>query len=274
MGIKEKDLKMVWQVEKKGLRSLVVGTAHFFPYSFRSSIARLVSTAETVLFEGPLDDENSSKVVAAGRTDEHYCLLDELPEKTLVRIAENLFPAGMKRISSLVLYPLASAPHKMAFDMIRGMKPWLAFFVIWKEFLETRGWRCSVDQEGYRAALELGKTVVPLESIEEQIQVLESLSHEKIINFLENTGKWDLYAKRFAEAYLAADLTTMRQIAKHFPSRHPAVIDTRDRIFFERMQDDIERGSSVAFLGAPHMPGVLGLLREHGFVVTGPDVGN
>jgi uncharacterized protein YbaP (TraB family) len=221
-----------------------------------------------------LDDDNLSKVVVAGKTDQpDYCLLDELPQRAAKRMAEHLFPVGIKRISSLLLYSRGGDSHSMACEMIRGMKPWLAFFVIWKKFLETRGWHSSVDQEGYRVAIEQGKDIIALETIEEQIQVLETLSREKIIAFIENADSWDRYAKQFFRSYLVADLNTMRRIAKKFPSRHPSVIDDRDYIFFQRMSHDLQRGKVVAFLGAPHVPGVLRLLLEHGFKVSGPEAG-
>ena len=54
---KEKPLRTIWKVEKAGCTSFLVGTAHFSPYSFKKSLTRLIQDVETVLFEGPLDEE-------------------------------------------------------------------------------------------------------------------------------------------------------------------------------------------------------------------------
>ncbi|MCK4985286.1 MAG: TraB/GumN family protein, partial [Desulfobacterales bacterium] len=55
---KQKKLKMIWEVQKNGKISHLVGTAHFFPYSFRNSLQRCLENSRVVMFEGPLDDHN------------------------------------------------------------------------------------------------------------------------------------------------------------------------------------------------------------------------
>ena len=75
----EKELKMIWEVKKKGKSSHLVGTAHFFPYSFRNSLMKLLKNIRVVIFEGPLDKENMAKVRDAGRTNDISThLFDEL----------------------------------------------------------------------------------------------------------------------------------------------------------------------------------------------------
>jgi len=38
----ERPLRMVWRVERGSRRSHIVGTAHFFPYSFARPLSRLI----------------------------------------------------------------------------------------------------------------------------------------------------------------------------------------------------------------------------------------
>jgi hypothetical protein len=45
------------------------------------------------------------------------------------------------------------------------------------------------------------------------------------------------------------------------------VIDRRDQILFERMQPYLEQGNCSAFVGIPHVPGIVRLLTEEGFQV-------
>jgi hypothetical protein len=61
-----KPLRMVWKVEKGGKAAFLVGTAHFFPYSFEKALERLIRDARTVLLEGPLDEESHERVVQWG----------------------------------------------------------------------------------------------------------------------------------------------------------------------------------------------------------------
>src|SRR3989442_15281706 len=58
---------MVWQVERRGQRSTLVGAAHFFPRHFRRELRRLIEDARLVLLEGPLDEAATRKVLEAGR---------------------------------------------------------------------------------------------------------------------------------------------------------------------------------------------------------------
>ena len=57
---------------------------------------------------------------------------------------------------------------------------------IWFNFLKRNGWKHSVDLEAYTIAEELGKKIEYLESIEDQIGVLESLGRERIVAFLKS----------------------------------------------------------------------------------------
>jgi uncharacterized protein YbaP (TraB family) len=153
------------------------------------------------------------------------------------------------------------------YDLVKGMKSWLAFFTIWSDYLRENGWRYSVDFEGYTIARELGKEVVFLESIEEQIQVLESLPSERILGFLRNVHQWPRLAEEYVQSYLEGDLDKMKYMRLRFPSRHHSVINHRDQIFYDRMQDYLERGDLVAFVGAPHVRGIQKLLLDDGYTV-------
>ena len=154
------------------------------------------------------------------------------------------------------------------YDFVDGMKPWLAFFTIWSQYLKDNGWKYSVDLEGYTIATELEKEIVFLESIEEQIKVLENLSLGRIVEFLENVDEWPALADAYVKSYLAGDLEKLRYMRLRFPSRHHSVIDHRDEIFCERMQDYLAQGDLVAFVGAPHIRGMRKLLQRNGYQVT------
>ena len=87
---------MIWEAQKNSRVSHLVGTAHFFPYSFRNSLQRCLKNARVVMFEGPLDDQNMDRVRAAGTEKESaYHIFDELDEKTISRWRR---ACGTKRI--------------------------------------------------------------------------------------------------------------------------------------------------------------------------------
>jgi uncharacterized protein YbaP (TraB family) len=265
---REKELRMILQAESHGRRSFLVGTAHFFPYSFRDSFVRLFHDAGTVLFEGPLDEENMAAVVRAGSGEaDSTHLFDALDRATIARITDAIAPVCKDRQALLLFDILSPRVENPAYAMVKGMRPWLAFFTLFSRFLQKKGWKHSVDMEAYQVATKMGKNIVFLESIEEQIEVLESLDHDRIIDFLRRIEHWDRYTDRYADWYLAGDLEKIKSNPFGFPTRHPLVIDHRDETLWERLKPHVQQGGAVACLGAPHLVGVGTLMRSEGYAV-------
>ncbi|MGD8962507.1 MAG: TraB/GumN family protein, partial [Desulfobacterales bacterium] len=265
---KQKKLKMIWQVQKNGYVSKLVGTAHFFPYSFRNALRRRLLNARIVMFEGPLNEDSMARVRQAGMNAESsYHLFDELDDQTIAGISGALIPVCRMRNSTQFFQYCKDDLRETVYELVQGMQPWLAFFTLWSTYLQRNGWKYSVDMEAFRVAQELDKKIIFLESIEEQIKVLQNISHEKIIRFLKQTDQWETLANDYVKSYLKGDLEKLRLSGIRFPSRHHTVIDHRDKIFFERMQAELARGGVVAFLGAPHLKGMSRLLLADGYQV-------
>jgi len=262
---------MIWEVQKKGRISHLVGTAHFFPYSFKNSLQRYLKDARVVMFEGPLDDENLARVREAGiDKEDSYHIFDELDDKIIASISDALVPVCRARHSSYLVTFSKFDLKDTVYEMVKDMRPWLAFFTLWFGYLKRLGWKYSVDLEGYQIARELGKKIVFLETIEEQIKVLQNIAHDNIIFFLSQVDRWNEFAREYVECYLDGDLEKLRFTRVRFPSRHHSVINERDKIFHQRMRAELEQGQVVAFVGAPHLKGMSRLLLEDGYQVTGP----
>jgi len=88
---REKKLKMVWEMKKDGRINFLVGTAHFFPHSFRKSLTHLISGANVALFEGPLDEGNMEAVREYSlSTLDGMSLYDALDKKTIAELNKEL----------------------------------------------------------------------------------------------------------------------------------------------------------------------------------------
>ena len=269
----QKELKMIWQVEKSCKRSYLIGTAHFSPYSFKTSLHRCLQNARTVLFEGPLDQDSMARVVNCGfDRQSKYHIFDDLDRKTIDKITHEITPKCRDKDTFYIFNLRKFSLENPVYEMVKGMKPWLAFFTIWSNYLQKNGWKYSVDLEGYTTAEELAKKIVFLETIEEQISVLENISRERIIDFLKQVDRWPKMAREYAACYLAGDLEKLRSKGLRFPSRHHSVIDRRDQIFFERLHEYLEQGDAVALVGAPHVRGLSKLLLEDGYNIVGPSI--
>ncbi len=257
--------RMLWELERDGRLSWLAGTAHFFPRSFRPSLERITARASCVLFEGPLDPESMRAVERAGRAGPgEPDLAGMLGPKTLEGLSRAL---GLDRLDRVCLHPLGRTADHPVRVLLAGLKPWMGFFTLWTTFLEHQGWRHSVDLEAYAAALAQRRPVVFLETIEEQIAVLEGLPLERILSFLDTVRDWPGHARSFVRHFLAGDATGLPGGASGFPSRTPHVIGERDRLFAQRMEPYLERGGAAVFLGMPHVLGVSRLLTERGVAV-------
>lgn len=270
---KEKELKMIWQVQKNSKKSQLIGTAHFFPNSFKTSLINCLQNARTVMFEGPLDPDNMARVVNCGIDKQSdYHIFNEIDAETIDKITHEIAPNCRDKDKFLIFNLRKFSIQNPVYEMVKGMKPWLAFFTIWSNYLQKNGWTYSVDLEGYSLAGQLAKKIVFLETIEEQINVLESLSRDRIIEFLKAVDQWQEMVRDYAAYYLAGDLEKLKTKGLRFPSRHHSVINHRDRIFYERMSKYLYQGDVVAFVGAPHVRGMSKLLLEDGYTISGPRI--
>lgn len=265
---KQRALRTVWRIEKKGRRSFLVGTAHFFPYSFRASSKKILGQVAKVLFEGPLDEMSMSQVRDSGlQGDSSESILDELDNVTVAKIANALTPANSGRSAPMGLQMFSTTPDASVRAMVQGMKPWMGFFAIYSRFLEKNGWKYSVDMEAYELARKMHKDIIPMETIEEQIEVLETVSRDQIIDFLTRIDQWGSYTGDFVKWYLAGDLERIYSNPYRFPTRSPLVIEDRDKVFYERMLNYLEQGNAAAFVGIPHVKGISRLLSADGYEV-------
>ena len=106
-----------------------------------------------------------------------------------------------------------------------------------------------------------------METIEEQIEVLDTVSRDQIIDFLTRIDQWGSYTSDFVKWYLAGDLDKIYSNPYRFPTRSPLVIEDRDKVFYERMLYYLERGDAAAFVGIPHVMGINRLLSADGYEV-------
>jgi len=226
-----------------------------------------------VIFEGPLAEEDLRAIRKSGLDQKNTRhLFDHLDTETVAAINSALVPVYRTRHFLYLAGFYKFNAQEAVYQMVAGMKPWLAFFTLWSNFLELRGWTYSVDLEAYTLARKLSKKIVFLETIQEQISVLENLSHEKIIHFLKQIERWESFANDYARSYLAGDLAGLRISGVRFPSRYPSVITQRDEIFYTRMRDHLKQGQTTIFVGAPHIQGVATKLLADGFRLQGPPI--
>jgi uncharacterized protein YbaP (TraB family) len=274
---RERDLKMIWRVEREGRSSHLIGSAHFFPYHFRSDVTRYIAASRAVLVEGPLDETAAAAVARHGSGPRAGpSLVAALDARTRRRISRH-FPPRSASLSSHAIAVGADGGDSGELDwqQLADLKPWMAFFRLWSEHLKRSGWTFSMELDVLRIAAGLGKRVDTLETIQEQLDALDSVPLERFVRFLE-TARWDRSRRAHERCYLAGDLTGQLEVARDFPTRCDAIIARRDPVLYERMRPFLDAGSALVFVGTAHVPGITARLLADGFTVrqvVGPQPG-
>jgi uncharacterized protein YbaP (TraB family) len=271
---RERRLRMVWRVVSQEGSSYLVGTAHFFPFSFKRSLADLIGKTGRVLFEGPLDEADMASVRRHGiRTVDGPSLNEALDRATIAKIEKEFAQTvtGDSRAaftSYLGLFDPSSGNSPLA--EIEHLKPWMAFFTIWAQFLRRRGWQYSVDLQAFEAAQKLGKEIHFLETIEEQVRAMDGIPFEDLVSFVKDIGNWEKYSKDHARRYRKGDIQGLMTATTRFPTRCPSIVESRDPVLFARMIPYIEQGDTIAFVGTTHIRGITRMLEQAGYRVEGP----
>ncbi len=260
---KEKRLRTVWRVEKAGKASLLVGTAHFTRYRFKKALTKLIQNADTILFEGPLDQESMARVVQYGRQGENT-----------PSVYEALDPQAIKELNKQLgtrLNPPTTAGtyleliHSKASNYVEGytagVRPWMAFLTVWSALLD---WKYSMDTEAFHIAQARGKKIRFLETIEDQLAALDGIPFDRIVNYLNHVAKWKTHKELFQKAFLNGEVEKFVSMTGEFPTRCESVIQKRDPIFFNGMRPFFEEGRAVAFVGVGHIPGIQKLFLDEG----------
>lgn len=264
MQPQQRPFAMIYEAEKNGRVSWLCGTAHFFLYSFENSFRRLFRGVDNVIFEGPLDDAFMAEVDKNGKN----------PEPGFVPLIELLTEAEIRKLERVVRGPegrlfrllgLEASKKADVREILSTMRPWCAFFSLWTAFLERLEWKSSVDMEAWRIARDMGKNVIGMENLEEQLASLNSVPTERVLTYFRNCHEWKKYSNRNLKAYLAGDLEGMMGSSAEFPTRTGTVIGLRDQRFRERMRPYLEEGRTAVFVGAAHLLNLRWMLAEDGY---------
>lgn len=183
------------------------------------------------------------------------------------RSLKQVLPASLYRETVKVM-----ASRGLSEEAIRDFKPWALVTLLSTppsatgEFLDIRL---------YRAAQAQGKPTVGIETIEEQIALLDGLSEADQVALLRETlatyPELGEIFQRLVAAYVRRDLSALVQLSDMYARwgspelaerfRRTAV-DERNRRMAERMRPQLAEGGRFIAVGALHLPGPRGLLQR------------
>jgi len=175
---------------------------------------------------------------------------------------------------------LAMQSRGISAAVLDRMQPWAAAVTLSMPAPETGQ---VLDAMLYQNALQQGKDVFGLETVQEQLHVFESMSVADQVTLLkdavENFSDLDAMHAELLEAYKRRDLNGLvaiseasmqqgdQRLADEFQQH--LVVDRNHRMA-ERMRQYLQQGQAFIAVGALHLPGeegLLNLLEQQGYTV-------
>lgn len=257
---------LLWSISGQGLStpSYLVGTVH----SRDARAFKHVARWSTIL---------AGQDAVVGELD-----LVNGPELSVPLLQGMMMPAG-KELADLysareweqVKAALSEHLGAMAFLTVR-MKPFFVMGLLSESAMRADS-AMVLDQYLERMARGMGKEVLGLETVQEQIAAVGDLSLREQAHMLHDLVKNDLYKadmEHLLDAYAAEDLKALDRIA--VPGGMPddfnaRLLVDRNSVMAERMDSLMQSGRRLFFaVGAAHLSGAQGLvqrLRNMGFRV-------
>jgi uncharacterized protein YbaP (TraB family) len=131
----------------------------------------------------------------------------------------------------------------------------------------------SVDEYFYRKATEENIKVIGIESIEEQLEILDSIPNDYIIEYFKNIDSAKEDMETIIELYRSADLDKMLEMMQKDKSMvmiRKNMLTDRNKKMTERIQPIINEQSTFIAIGAGHLPGnegIINLLTKAGYII-------
>lgn len=161
-------------------------------------------------------------------------------------------------------------------ELFASFKPFtLLTFIMLTHLGESDNAPMALDQFLNYYALAKNTPVLGIESLEEQLKVMDEMPSNAIIDALTEEDSVDLVLNNMITAYVSGDLATVAKLMKEdktYGKWMNQLIDKRNKIMFDRTHERILNGESLVIaVGAGHLAGKKGLIelyRKKGYEVS------
>ncbi len=273
----------LWKISKPGTPdSWLFGTMHMAD----EKVAVLPDQARAA-YEG-------SKTVLVEITD----MLDpEKAQATIIRLKHLAFRLDGSTIESdisgeqLKKLKLAIEARALPYQLAIRMQPWMLAPAISNQLCEVVAKKLGkpfLDAKIMQMALKDGKSLVALETTEEQLKAISSMPRDfqmtTLIETLELGEKLDDIKQTMKSLYIKGDIAMIVPVIRHFTEKfvsHPGfaifqekLVVQRNLKMAERAEKYFQKGNVFMAVGALHLPGndgLVALLERQGFSVEAVD---
>ncbi|MDE6342274.1 MAG: TraB/GumN family protein, partial [Muribaculaceae bacterium] len=268
--------QVLYKIEGNGLKapSYIFGTHHVAPLSVAEQFGAIEPFNSATQVVGEIDMTQDQMALAMAMQPHMVAPADSTLSKVIS-------PEDMAVISEE--FKKWAPMQGIELSMLDGMKPMVV------SSMAVVG-MCAESMPGYDPQAQLdtwfqttgktaGKTIVPLETVELQAELLYdftpiAVQAESLVELLKDPAKAMEQTKTLSEAYMAQDLKKMYDLSLQDDS-HPefmeAMLDKRNADWLTKLPAIFENGPAFVAVGALHLAGDKGVLeglRKAGYTVT------
>jgi uncharacterized protein len=261
----------LWKLEGKTNSVYLLGSVHFLNktnYPLAAPIEAAFKEAQVVAFEtdvGAMSQADTQlKLLNQAKLPEGETLKDQLSAETYAAFMQSAEKSGLPEAMFTQFKPLMAATMLLLVDLLQmGLDP-----------------EQGVDQHYFRRARASGKEIVPLETVDYQIDLVTGLSKEEgelaVKSMLKDMANTRKMLGEIVKAWRTGDAASIDKFLNEATSEAPAImkrmVTDRNRNWTPKIEGLLHGGkNAVVIVGAAHLvgkEGVVELLRQRGMKVT------
>jgi uncharacterized protein YbaP (TraB family) len=254
---------LLWEISGNGLphHAFLFGTMHVKDeraFDFSKSMVTAFDTCQTFAMEIALEPDIYKDIFKLMVADENY------------RIEDYLKPEEQQKIDNFL-----KKQFGFKLEYFKQIKPVFLYIIM-------SGTGMSVDNEHFLdehlflKAKAAGKTVIGIETLEEQINALDGLSIREqldlVLDAVESFGKNKKVEQKLLKYYQNQELNEIAKLIEASSNEKVSrlLLTNRNYIMADRIANFIFKESTFIAIGAGHLPGnegVIELLRQKGYTV-------
>lgn len=263
----ELDKALLWKISGNGLEkpSYLYGTIHITcDASLDNNVKKALDETSQLALEIDMDDPNMQTAMFGG--------INMKDGKT---IKEMVSEEDYKLLNTLVTKNIG-AP----IDAFNTMKPFFITASMYPKMIDCANFQ-SFEQALMQVTKAQGEEVVGLETIQDQLDVFDTIPYEEQVKDLLRSAKDDLandkkLLKEMLALYADKDIVGLEKLMNSDQEASTAkykdiMLDNRNKNWISKIESLSKKQPTFFGVGAGHLPGkngVITLLRDKGYTVT------
>ncbi len=262
----ENENSLLWKVEGNGIQpSYIYGTIHIIPkddFFLTEETMEAFNESDHIVMELDMDDPNfQMQSVQAMQFTDGTSIKDYCSEEEYKQLGE----------------AIAKFPG-VTIDQLSGFKPMMLTSLLQLQLMGNAP-IVSYEQELATKAVQSGKEVEGLESIQEQVQIFDHIPYDEQIDqnikaFIHDVDNTKSQLAALTDAYKTQNIQKLYELIldqTEYEELVPKLLDERNEKWTQQVKSLCTDESCFFAVGAGHLAGEKGflqLLRNQGYTVT------